>query len=67
MRNLKDGQIFFSIVLWASRTSKSTSTQATHFWLVSRVEAIVLTTIMVPLAGLAFASKLLIHMLKFMT
>lgn len=50
---------FLSLVLWAYRASKRTSTQATPFSLVYKPEAVVSFEITVPLARLALASKVL--------
>lgn len=48
-----------SLVLWAYRTSKRTSTQATPFSLVYGVEAVVLVEIAVPSMRLVLTSKVL--------
>lgn len=48
-----------SLVLWAYRTSKRTSTRATPFSLVYGAETVVLVEVAVPSARLALASKIL--------
>lgn len=48
---------FILLVLWAYRTSKRMSTQATPFLLIYKVEEVVPIEIMVPSARLALISK----------
>lgn len=50
---------FFAHHIWAYRTSKHTSTQATPFSIVYGLEALVPVEITVPSARLVFASKIL--------